>query len=207
MRDVNPAVEKVIQALSPRNIYGQPIFRAIWSPDVLHWVAGWWNDYDKTTGALVRRVYEARKAPRYQMAPRWVIEKWCPPEFFGAREMWETATEEYNKTKGTLLELGPYPHEGMYMHIWTCETRGGKYCDLTPTVAEEVVQLAMLPVPSVEEMYAEAAVRDHAREIAFEKSVDNILGDPFPFLGRQSNITPSSLLTKLREERKRGKAI
>lgn len=208
MRTVDPAVERAINALSPRNLYDKPVYRAMWSADRFHWAAGWWNDYDKQTGALLRRIFEARYVPKYQMAARWVIEKWCPPEFFGPPEMWAQVTQEFSKQHNMAhLELGPYPSEGDYVSIWTCSDNDGSYLELTPTLAQGVVEINMLPVASVAEMRADAQRRKEREDQDFSKRLDDILGDPFPFLGRISNVTPTSLLDKMREQRKRGQQL
>ncbi len=207
MKPVDWGVEDTIKALSPTNLYNEPIFRAIWSADRMHWASGWWNDYDSTSGILLRRVFEARHVPKYQMAARWVVERWMPPSFFGTPEMWNQATAEYEAQHGLLLELGPYPHEGDYVHIWTCEDLQGNYMELTSTIIADVISLALQPLPSYNELVAESKRKQEADDAAFHKKVDDIIGDPFPFLGRVSNITPSPLLSKLRGERKRGRAL
>ncbi len=206
MREVNPSVEAAINAVSPLNTYGNPVFRAIWSADVLHWVAGWWNDYDLESGTFIRRVWQARKVPKYQMAARWVIEKWMPPEFFGSREQWEEATRIVSEDNALefALELGPYPAEGDYIHLWTCDTPDGKYLEITPTLAKYAVDLAMLPIPSVDEMISAAKRREEANELAQLKKIDDMAGDMFPFLGRINNVAPTSTMTKIRDQKKRG---
>jgi hypothetical protein len=129
-----------------------------------------------------------------------------PPTFFGTPEMWEQATVQYEAQQGTLLELGPYPSEGDYVHIWTCEDLDKNYIELTSTIIADVIQLALQPPASYQEMVSQSKRHQEAEDAAFTKRLDDLIGDPFPFLGRVSNITPSSLLTKMREERKRGRA-
>lgn len=207
MRTVDPAVENEINSISPRNPYGNPVYRCVWSADVLHWAAGWWNVWDQNTGALIRRVWEARKVPKYQQAARWMIEKWMPPEFFGSRENWAAATEILSVQNGWLPELGPYPAEGDYVSIWTCADAEGKFMQVTPTLAKYAVELNMLPLPSAEQMKSEAARRKEHEDDQFVKYIDNIMGDPFPFLGRTSNVRPTSVMTKILDQKKRGKAL
>jgi hypothetical protein len=205
MREVSKAVEMAINAASPRNLYGDPVFRAVWSQDVLHYAAGWWNDYDRATGAIVRRVFEARKVPKYQCAARWIIERWMPPEFFGTPELWEQATVEYSAQHNmAVLELGPYPSRGDYVLLWKCEDADGNFLELTPTLAQYTVEIALMPIPSVGEMQAQAMALREREDRLFSKAVDDLIGDPFPFLGRVSNVTPLSLKKKIRQQKKRG---
>jgi hypothetical protein len=206
MRTVDPSVVEAIAKVSPLNPYGNPVFRAAWSADVLHWVAGWWNDYDKETGLFIRRVWQARKVPKYQMAARWVIERWMPPEFFGSRESWEQATQIVSEENmlDFALELGPYPSEGEYVHVWTCDDADRNYMELTPTLARYTIDIAMRPVPTVGQMRAEAEERQRANELAQEKMIDDMIGDAFPFLGRVNSVSPTSLMTKIQDQKKRG---
>ncbi len=209
MRTVNPLVEAAISAVSPRNLYGEPVFRCMWSADVLHWCAGWWNDYDKESGVFIRKVWEVRKVPKYQMAARWIIERWMPPEFYGIRETWEEATRIVSEDNHLdfALELGPYPSRGDYIHLWTCDGPNGEYIDITPILAEYAVQLALLPVPSVAAMESLAKDRIAAEDERKLKAVDDMVGDCFPFLGRTSNVSPTSLMKKIREQKKRGLSL
>jgi hypothetical protein len=207
MREVDSGVAAEIKAASPLNPFGEPQFRAVWSPDVQQWVAGWWNDYDSATGAFIRRVFEARRGPRYQFAPRWIMEEWKPAEFFGDKAMWEAMTEEWSAQHGTVLELGPYPARGDYICIWKCETVDGKYMELTPTLARYTIDLALRPKPSVADLVADAENRKHAESLQLTKALDDMLGDAFPFLGRVNNLSPRSLMTKIRDQKKRGKDV
>jgi hypothetical protein len=208
MRAVDTGVAAEVKSASPLNQYGEPEFRVVWSPDVKQWVSGWWNDYDSVTGALLRRVFEARQGPKYQFAPRWIVEQWKPAEFFGDKDMWEAMTAEWSAQHGmALLELGPYPSRGDYIFIWKCETADGKFLEITPTLARYTIDLALLPKPSLADLIADAAARKARDRIAFSKSVDDMVGDAFPFLGRTNNLNPRSLMQKIKDQKKRGKEI
>lgn len=201
MRTVDPAVERAVNAVSPRNIYNRPVHRVVWSPDAMHWACGWWNDYDNH-GAFVRRVFEARRCPKYQFASRWVVEKWHPPEFFGSREHWDKVTAEYTATHGTLLELGPYPSEGDYVFMWKCENVDGSYLEITPTLAQYAVDLDLLPMQTEAEMRLEIEERQKRSKLAERNKIIDQVIDEFPFLGRPNNLNPKSLLDKIRADNK-----
>lgn len=179
----------------------------MWSPDCLHHVAGWWNDYDNQSGAFLRRVWAVRMAPKYPFSPRWIIERWFPPEHFGTREMWEQVTTEWSQTHGKVLELGPYPSEGMYTMIWKCEDLDGKYMDITPTLAQYCVQLALQPQPTLAELQNDARDRLAKRKAASRQAVIDEYDDAFPFLGRVNNLSAQPLLNKIRSQKKDGKEL
>lgn len=202
MRTVDPSVEAAVKAASPLNLYGQPIFRVIWSPDSFDWAAGWWNDYD-SNGTFVRQVWEARYVPRYHFTPRWIVERWMPPEFFGTKELWEKFTTEFSETHGSMLELGPYPAEGKFLFVWKCENADGSYLEITPTIVDHTIMMALLPIPSVVELRSQAETRKQAVRLAHRTRVSDMLVDEFPFLGRPNNLNPRPLLDKIRAENKR----
>ena len=86
----------------------------------------------------------------------------------------------------------------------TCDGPNGEFIEITPLLAQYAVDLALLPVPSVAEMYSEAKEREAAEEERKLKLVDDMVGDCFPFLGRTSNVTPTSLMKKIIDQKKRG---
>lgn len=201
MRRVDPSVQSVIEAISPRNIYDRPVYRAVWSKDVMHWACGWWNDYNNQ-GHLVRRVFEPRYVPKYLFSPRWLMEKWHPPEFFGTPEMWEEVTAQYSSQHGREFELGPYPREGDYVFLWKCDDVNGKYLDLTPTLAQYTIELDMQPRPTIDQLIADAKNREaRIKNEQRTRIVDECM-DAFVFLGRQSNLNPRPLIDKIREYNK-----
>lgn len=211
MRTVDPSVEREINSISPRNTFGEPVYRAIWSADVLHWVAGWWINFEKTTGLILGRVWEARQVPRYQSSARWMIEKWLAPETFGTREQWEIATQivcDQNPAEFKAgLELGPYPERGMYASIWTCSDADGGYMNLTPEMARIIVKMSMQPVASAMLLQSLHKQRLQKQDADFNNYVENFLHDMFPFGGSVSNLSSRSLMDKVRDENKAGKEI
>lgn len=82
---------------------GEPRYRLIWSAARLEFSGGTWNDVEG--GRLLRRVREVRRVRKYPGAACWLIERWTPPEAYGAPEDWPAAA------------LGPYPAAGDYEDI------------------------------------------------------------------------------------------
>lgn len=211
MRETDSAVAAEVMRASPLNLYGEPVFRVVWSQDRLDWLAGWWNDYDSQTGVFIRRVFDVRRGPKYQMAPRWIVEEWKPAEFFGSREMWEQVVENYAEAPGmpvrTVQMLGPYPTRGDYVHIWTCQDAEGKYMEITPTLARYTIDLALQPQPTNADLRSWKEQRKKQDSADLSKAVDDMLGDAFPFLGRTNNLTPKTLMQKIRDHKKDGKEL
>jgi hypothetical protein len=86
------------------NIFGQPIFRIVFSDSRTYLAGGKWPD-----GAS-----EYRETPLYpQIRGKWVMEKWLPAEEYGGtREQYERAQLDI---ESGLFTLGPYPYRGEYV--------------------------------------------------------------------------------------------
>lgn len=81
---------------------GRPLWRIVWSAD------------------QVRLLY-GELVPRYNPEkPRWILERYCPPAFYGTREAWER-TKDFETGQ---LPLGPYPECGGYEHSFTFQHLG-----------------------------------------------------------------------------------
>jgi len=130
-------VEKTVRRYGT-NIYGDPLFRIVWSETRKHLVGGIWEDHsDKDCVNLIREVAEYRWVPVYGNTQRWVLETWCPPEKYGTPAIWE---REFRDEKSGLLTLGPFPSRGDYEHSYTFEY-DGQYVPLTPESVEAVCYL------------------------------------------------------------------
>jgi len=113
-----------------KNRFGGPNFRIIWGPDRMEWIGGLWVDRDETTGLVLRRKAEERHVPRYSVAkPRWIVEKWLPPEMYGSPETWirenEVRDPDTNEILIGIQGMGPYPVEGEYEQCFTFEDDKG----------------------------------------------------------------------------------
>lgn len=118
---------------------GFPTYRLVHSHGLTILKAGEWCDWDTNIpadlrGQLVmgdgnhpvpdsreeRRVTEMRRVPKYvefHSTPGWLFERWMAPQYWGNPFDWEGRT-----VPGTTLPmLGPFPHQGHYMHV------GGPY--------------------------------------------------------------------------------
>jgi hypothetical protein len=131
------------------NVFGEPLYRVVWGETRLELVGGLWEDRDGQPEAkrvmndkgetrdinLIREVPEYRWIPKYGI-PRWILEKWLPPEHYGSMIIWEATRDEASG----LLPLGPFPHRGEYEHSFTFEANG-QYIPLTPEVVAGVARL------------------------------------------------------------------
>jgi len=137
MRDLVGAIrapedlQKHLLGRGGANIYGEPIYRLVWSPSRVHKRGGRWHEWNPdipvterngvqwtfdTQGVLVpfmhrplRIVVEVRDTRKYAF-DAWVIERWMPKSYYGSQEAWENRV-----LPGTTIPLlGPYPTEGEY---------------------------------------------------------------------------------------------
>lgn len=85
------------------NLFGQPIYRLVFSDSRTDLLGGKWPD-----GAC-----EYREVPRYPgIRGQWIMEKWVSAEeYAGTREMYEL--QQFDADSG-LYTCGPYPHRGEY---------------------------------------------------------------------------------------------
>jgi hypothetical protein len=121
------------------NLFGEPIYRAVWGWSRLDWIGGKWEDRDPASGALLREVVELRREPKYTPHNRWHIERWMPPESYGSPEVWRAETIEIVNGRN-IPALGPYPSRGDYEHCFTLEGPRGEFVQLTPAVARHIAR-------------------------------------------------------------------
>ena len=120
------------------NLYGEPIYRAVWGWSRLDWIGGKWEDRD-AAGNLVREVIELRREPKYAPHDRWHIERWVPAESYGSPAEWRAQTLEIANGQ-SVPALGPYPSRGDYEHCFTLEGPRGEFVQLTPAVARHIAR-------------------------------------------------------------------
>lgn len=197
------AAEAAVNRLSPRTHSGKPKMRLIWGADRLHFIAGVFTD-TMPGGVLIRRVHDERWVPKYPKTDRWYLEVWEPPEFFGSPDTWHSQLLTYEGGR-SFVELGPYPAEGDYRPLVIFEHQEtGEMVEPTEILIEHI--FSRMSIPTAGDLQKVQREREHQEDQQVHKDVDNMLGDPFPFGGRTSNVTPTSLVTKLEEVKKRGKA-
>ena len=90
------------------NLFGQPIYRLVYSDSRTDLVGGKWPDGN----------CEYREVPRYPaIKGQWIMEKWVSAEdYAGPREAYEM--QQLDIESG-LYTCGPYPHRGEYTHCHT----------------------------------------------------------------------------------------
>jgi hypothetical protein len=120
------------------NLFGEPIYRAVWGWSRLDWIGGKWEDRD-AAGNLVREVVELRREPKYAPHDRWHIERWVPAESYGSPAEWRAQTLEIANGQ-SVPALGPYPSRGDYEHCFTLEGPRGEFVQLTPAVARHIAR-------------------------------------------------------------------
>jgi len=111
MRPVPKYIDDFVTRVGGRNKYGEPMFRVLWEPDRLELVGGAWVDEHGT------KKIEMRRALKYDGKPRWVLEKWMPPEAYGSQETWEYVNALQLDNFLPFLDIqiiGPYPFRGEY---------------------------------------------------------------------------------------------
>lgn len=203
MKKPPAAAEAAVNRLSPRTHSGKPKVRLIWGADRLHFIAGVFTD-TLPGGVLIRRVYDERWVPKYPKQDRWYLEVWEPPEFFGSPDEWHSQLLSHEGSR-SFVELGPYPHEGDYRPLVIFENQEtGEMVEPTEALIERI--FSRLAIPTEGELRKAENERADAENQQIHKDVDDMFGDPFPFGGHTTNVAPTSLLTKLKEEEKRGKA-
>jgi hypothetical protein len=165
-----PEVQEMLTRAGGVNFFGEPNFRAVWSYCRLGWIGGKWVDRD-AEGNIIRECFQLRRVPKYlpETWNRWVIESYRPPEFYGARWLWDLQTRvkemglDGRPTGLSLPALGPYPSRGDYEHSQTVEKACGpclaayragdemaisncvhwEFVQLTPRVAGKIAKMVM----------------------------------------------------------------
>jgi len=158
------------------NRYGEPNFRVVWGGSRLTWIGGRWVDRD-CNGNIVRETIELRRAPKYIPLERWHIERWVPPEFYGAPERWYADTVEIEDGI-RIPALGPYPSRGEYEHCFTLADANGEFMMLDGEACDWVVRaVEWSRSQSREARRAALGARESRRERNFNRAADEILED------------------------------
>jgi len=138
LHDTPKNVARRLALAGGHNRLGEPNYRAVWGWSRLGWVGGKWEDRN-AAGELVREVVELRRVPKYAPHDRWHIERWLPPEAYGAPRAWYAQTIE-REDGVSVPALGPFPERGEYEHCFTLEGPRGEFVQLTATVAEYIAR-------------------------------------------------------------------
>ncbi len=96
-----------ITAYGGFNPRGEPLYRLVWGGTRTCLRVGVWEGGE----------IETRQTPKYLTAlNRFVMEVWCPPEYFGSPRSWEESTR--TEIDGAVVyALGEFPHRGDYEGI------------------------------------------------------------------------------------------
>lgn len=136
----NEEVNAYLRERHGEGYLGFPLWRLVHSKFVMKWSGGDWHDWDENLpvherGAIdyeavghevglgrknptvaERRVVELRRTlmyPELYDIPGWILERWMAPAYFGSPTEWLS-----RKVEGTdIPRLGPYPHNGLYVHM------------------------------------------------------------------------------------------
>jgi hypothetical protein len=159
-----------------RNRYSEPNFRVVWGWSRLGWVGGRWTDRD-AHGNVVREIIEMRQVPKYLPCDRWHIERWMPPESYGAPAQWYAQT--FETENGIIIPaLGPYPSRGEYEHCFTLANARGEFVPLDGAACEAIVR-AIVWARAQDAAARRAALdsREARSERAWQSHADDALGD------------------------------
>jgi len=108
------SVQERVARAGGRNRFGEPNFRVVWGGSRLAWIGGRWTDRD-AHGNITREIIELRHVPKYAATERWHIERWTPPESYGAPAQWYAQTTEIEDgSGGGMLNLQP----SSYSRLW-----------------------------------------------------------------------------------------
>lgn len=173
-------VQEILTRAGGMNPYDEPNLRVVWGPSRLCFIGGTkespWEDRDDS-GNLIRETLGMRRVPKY--GERWVFERWVPPEVYaggGSCNSWNTQ------------ELGPFPSRGDYEHVKTLNL-GGKFVQLTPTIAREVADRLRFSVMRSRSEVRRAVFAQHEqKERDYDSFADAVLTDAMPAFHGQPSV-------------------
>lgn len=131
---LSDSLQKELTKVGGVNQFGEPNFRLVWGQNerkiafgALHmkYIIGrairWEDKFDPKTNLHTKeRIVEEIGLPRF------ILEEWMPPDFFGTPQVWEN--HRWNWIDGIREDnLGPYPERGRYVHYSTVETDEGEF--------------------------------------------------------------------------------
>lgn len=119
------------------NLYGEALFRVVWSESRYYLVGALHTEYDESAGGASKDAVlmergkdpnQLRQVPGYKWLPlypnvrSWVMEKWMSPIGFTGCSSHEMYDLRYKDPATGLLTLGPYPSRGEYVQCFTFPT-------------------------------------------------------------------------------------
>ncbi len=182
------AVAHRLQGAGGINRLGEANYRAVWGWNRLAWIGGKFEDRDEH-GALLRERIELRLEPKYPAVNRWHIERWLPPEAYGAPRGWYAQTIE-SENGISIPALGPYPSRGEYEHCFTLEDPRGKFLQLTPTIAEHIARAIECSRNCVRAKSRSSLYdREQRTERNYEQWAFDVMDDAVPAFHKQLFVT------------------
>jgi hypothetical protein len=177
--DTPPVIAERLARAGGANRFGEPNFRAVWGWNRLAWIGGLFEDRD-ADGTLLREVPALRFEPKYPQVNRWHIERWLPPEAYGAPRFWQQQTLETCGAQA-IPALGPYPSRGDYEHVFTLESPRGEFVQLTPTIAERIALAIVFAAHAPRASRRRALEAHHQRaERNYDRFAWDVLDDAVP---------------------------
>ncbi len=186
--DTPPSIAERLARAGGWNRFGEPNFRVVWGWSRLSWIGGRWTDRD-AHGNIIRSTVELRRVPKYLPFDRWHIERWVPPEIYGAPNVWRAATLE--REDGMFVPvLGPYPSRGEYEQCFTLSGRGGEFIPLDPSACGKIVRAIEWARRQPQGNSRRALdTRESQRERDWNARVDAILDDGAPAFHSQPFVS------------------
>jgi hypothetical protein len=174
--EVPASVQQRLANAGGFNRYGEANFRLVWGGSRLTWIGGRWTDRDASDN-IVREMIELRRVPKYVPHDRWHIERWLPPEFYGAPESWYARTVEVEDGI-RIPALGPYPSRGEYEHCFTLSSANGEFMPLDVAACDWIVRaIEWSERQSQQDKRLALNARESRRERTFDRAADEVLED------------------------------
>jgi hypothetical protein len=144
-REPSRVMRETLKRRGGVNAMGFPVYRMVWSENVMEQVGGLWHEWDadltiEDRGGIEagadgrptlshhrpdRVVAELRTVPTYSHLEiaGWVVERWYPPAFFGSPQEWASHVvltldgDGQPTVPSNIPRLGAYPSQGRYLMI------------------------------------------------------------------------------------------
>lgn len=185
------SMQELLTRAAGRNWYGEPMYRFIWGSNRTELVGGKWTDYSPT-GSVLRERFEMRRVLKYTLPyfneNRWYIERWYPPEHFGARRLWTERTIEMDGFQA-IEALGPFPSRGDYKHFYTVENKHQEFVQLTWPRALWLASVAWSSERAHKKTLQQERDRLAAKEAEQSKRDLEALEDTIPAFNYQPTVT------------------
>jgi hypothetical protein len=169
-KDVPPGISEYLELVGGKNLYGQPMYTIAWANNLTKETR---TEYPDLGGVSVVERPRRLKYGKSLVKDRFVIERWQPPSAYGDPADW--VETEWLKT-GTIVDYGPYPHQGRYTLVDIVEDSNSQYVEPTRAYIDAVLLASRnkeLTTPGQEMAYIRAQ-EEREEEERFNRRLDII---------------------------------